>query len=87
MVDWALTLDALIMGIAREANPVMVGITQIEPFASFILKLGIPVFGGLVLYALRSHRLARFGLRFLAFTYAALVIYEIVGRLFAISLE
>jgi hypothetical protein len=84
MVDWALTMDALAMGIAREGNPVMVSVVQMEPLASFGVKLAIPVLGGLFLYACRSDRYARIGIKLLACTYVALAIYEITGRLFVI---
>ena len=84
MVDWALTMDALAMGIAREGNPVMVGVVQMEPLASFAMKLGIPVVGGLFLYACRSRRYARFGIKLLACAYVALALYQIAGRLFVL---
>jgi hypothetical protein len=84
MVDWALTMDALAMGIAREGNPVMAGVLQMEPLASFAVKLGIPVIGGLILYACRSHRYARSGIKLLACVYVALAVYHIIGRLFVV---
>jgi hypothetical protein len=82
MVDWALTMDALAMGIAREGNPVMVGVLQMEPLASFGVKLAIPVLGGLFLFAFRSDSYARFGIKLLAWVYVALAVYQIAGRLF-----
>jgi hypothetical protein len=84
MVDWALTVDALAMGIGREGNPVMVGVLQWEPLASFAVKLGIPVLGGLFLYTCRSDRYARFGIKLLACAYVALAAYQVIGRLFVI---
>jgi hypothetical protein len=84
MVDWALTMDALAMGIAREGNPVMVGVLQMDPLASFGVKLGIPVLGGLFLYACRSDRYARAGIKLLACAYVALAVYQIIGRLFVV---
>lgn len=84
LVDWALTVDALAMGIAREGNPVMVGVLQMDPVASFAVKLAIPVLGGLFLYACRSDRYARGGIKLLACAYAALAVYQIIGRLFVV---
>jgi Domain of unknown function (DUF5658) len=81
LVDWALTTDALSMGIAREGNPLMGLVTQLQPAASFAVKLAVPLLGGLVLYVLRSHRSARAGLKFLACVYVLLVLYHILGRL------
>jgi hypothetical protein len=82
IVDWALTADALIMGIATEGNPVMAAVIELDPAASFAVKLAVPVMGGLLLYTLRSHRAARLAMKSLACVFGVAVVYQVVGRLF-----
>lgn len=81
VVDWALTVDALALGIASEANPVAAAMLGMGDWQSLIVKQTIVGVCCLALLALRSHRLARSGAYICAVAYAVVVVYQCLARL------
>lgn len=81
LADWALTEDALAMGIAREGNPIGALMLAQGPLLSLILKLGLVGVACAVLWALRGRRCVRAAAYACAAVYVALLCWHVVGRL------
>ena len=80
LVDWALTRDALALGIASEANPVAAWMLGQGDAAGLLIKTGIVAACCLGLWLLRRRPLAMTGARVCAAAYVALVVYQALAR-------
>ena len=74
--DALATLYALSLG-ATEANPLMAQALAWGPGWFLLIKTYLVVLGVFLLYRNRHHRLARWGLAFLATLYTALAVYHV----------
>ncbi len=81
LADWALTVDAVAMGIAREANPVGNLILAQGTPESFVIKVGVVGACCAGLWLLRGRRWAVKAAYALAGVYVALLLWHCVGRL------
>jgi hypothetical protein len=82
--DWALTQDALSLGIAREANPVGQWMLAQGLWQSLALKLAIVGTGCLVLFLFRDRRWVRGATWGLAGVYVGLCAWHVAGRLWCL---
>lgn len=80
LLDWTLTVDALALGIATEANPVGRWMLAQGTGQSLAWKMGVIAAACLALYLLREHRSARCGTLVCVGAYLAVVLYQCAAR-------
>ncbi|HAM58789.1 MAG TPA: hypothetical protein DCQ64_26605 [Candidatus Rokubacteria bacterium] len=80
VVDWALTRDALALGIASEANPVAGLMLGAGDVAGLAIKVGLVAACCLGLWLLRSRTLALRAAQWCAGAYVAVVLYQALAR-------
>lgn len=81
LTDWAMTIDAIEMGIAEEGNPFAARFLSAGLWWSLLWKTGIATFGCLSLWLTREYRIAVFGAYFCAIAYIVLTLYHVAIRL------
>lgn len=81
LADWALTVDALSMGIAREGNPIGAAMLAQGPLFGFALKVGVVGAACAVLWLLRGRQWAVTMATVCAAVYVFIVVWHCVGRL------
>ena len=81
LADWALTRDAIALGLANEANPVAGWMLAQGDLTGLLLKMGVVGAGCLSLWLLRRHMAAQRAARLGAACYVAVVVYQALARL------
>lgn len=81
LADWALTIDAVNAGWARELNPVGSWMLAHGAVGSLALKMGVVVPALAALLLTSSRRMVYFAAVSLAWVYVMLVVWHCYGRL------
>jgi len=81
LCDWALTQDAIALGVAREGNPVGAAMLSCGLWQSLVIKAGVVLVGCLGLYVVRRRRWGRVLLWTCLGSYVAVVLYQVMARL------
>ena len=81
LADWALTLDAIALGIAREGNPIGAAILAQGTPESFAIKVGVVGVACAALWLLRGRRWAVWAASACAAVYVAVLVWHCAGRL------
>lgn len=76
LVDWALTADGIILGICREANPLMRATFDAGFDVALAVKLAVTAAGAGALLLARAER----ALWVCVFAYAGLIAYQVAAR-------
>jgi hypothetical protein len=79
LLDAMFTLVYIRSGVATESNPLMDQALTASPVLFMIAKLGLVSLGVLLLWRLRDHRAARFGLVATSTVYMTLLVYHLSG--------
>ena len=79
LVDAIFTIIYIRTGLATESNPLMDKVLMSSPVLFMVAKLALVSFGVLLLWRLRSHRAARFGLFATSTAYTMLLCYHLSG--------
>jgi len=79
LLDAVLTIIETGTGMAVESNPLMDVALAARPVLFMIAKLGLVSFGVLLLWRLRHHRAARFGLVVTMAAYTLLLVHHVSG--------
>ncbi|MEO8699823.1 MAG: DUF5658 family protein [Kofleriaceae bacterium] len=79
LLDAIFTIIYTRLGLAVESNPLMDKVLVSSPVLFMIAKLGLVSLGVLLLWRLRYHRAARFGLLGTSTAYIALLVYHLSG--------
>lgn len=75
LVDARLTLEAHGQGLLYELNPVASILLNVSPAGLFAYKLGLVLFGSLLLWQCRQHRIAELAAWFTSLTYVAVCLH------------
>jgi hypothetical protein len=79
LLDAIFTIVYTRTGVANEANPLMDSVLHASPVLFMIAKLGLVSLGVLLLWRLRHHRAARFGLAATSAAYLLLLGHHLSG--------
>jgi len=79
LLDAIFTIIYTRTGLAIESNPLMDKVLVSSPVLFMIAKLGLVSLGVLLLWRLRHHRAARFGLVVTSTAYVTLLAYHLSG--------
>lgn len=79
LLDAIFTLIYIRTGHATESNPLMDQVLSASPVLFMIAKLGLVSLGVMLLWRLRNHRAARFGLVATSSAYVVLLCYHLTG--------
>lgn len=81
LADWALTVDGIALGIAREANPIGALMLAQGTAWSFVIKVGVVGVACTVLWAIRGRKWAYWAACACAVAYASVLVWHCAGRL------
>jgi hypothetical protein len=79
LLDAMFTIFYIRSGVAVESNPLMDQALTASPVLFMIAKLGLVSLGVMLLWRLRDHRAARFGLVATSTVYMTLLVYHLSG--------
>jgi Ca2+/Na+ antiporter len=85
LVDWALTVDALALGVAKEANPAMRWIMGQAPEVSFLIKMGLTTILLVFLYHIRDNKMSDYLAAAALTVYIIAVVFQCLARLWVIG--
>lgn len=81
--DWALTMDAVLYGLATEANPIMAPFVAAGPWATLAVKAAVIAPGCLAIWLFRDRRVIRCCAWVVTGCCLAVFVWHILARLLA----
>jgi len=82
LVDWAMTQDALSLGLAREGNPLAAALFNNSPLVALLFKILVVGTCCGLLFILRKRDFAYRATWLTAGLFMGLIFYQVVGRIF-----